>query len=116
MCNVALAQLAIGIDLAKAGLDDAPLLVLESLGARRTCGRWALLLLCHVGRSHATLRVHGAIRAGHVERWVGAIAHVAVAVGRRARHCAGWGGVVIYAIVSYGRHSLSYRRCVRASR
>jgi hypothetical protein len=34
MCDVALAQLAIGIDLAEAGLDDAPLLVLEAFGAR----------------------------------------------------------------------------------
>jgi hypothetical protein len=36
MCNVALAQLAIGVNLAEAGLDDAPLLVLEALGARHT--------------------------------------------------------------------------------
>jgi hypothetical protein len=36
MCDVALAQLAIGINFAEAGLDDAPLLVLEALGARHT--------------------------------------------------------------------------------
>ena len=35
MCNVALAQLAIGVSFAEAGLDDAPLLVLEALGAGR---------------------------------------------------------------------------------
>jgi hypothetical protein len=35
MGDVALAQLAIGVDLAEAGLDDAPLLVLEAFSARR---------------------------------------------------------------------------------
>ena len=103
MCDVAFAQLSIGVNLAEAGLDDAPLFVLESLGARRTSRCWALLLLCHIRRSHTALRVHGTIRAGHVERWVGAIAHVAVAVGRRARHCAREEGLVIRAVVSYGR-------------
>jgi hypothetical protein len=44
MCNVALAQLAIGVNLAEAGLDDAPLLVLETLGARST-GRLRTLRL-----------------------------------------------------------------------
>jgi hypothetical protein len=36
VCDVALAQLAIGVSFAEAGLDDAPLLVLEALGAGHT--------------------------------------------------------------------------------
>jgi hypothetical protein len=39
MGDVALTQLAIGVDLAEAGLDDAPLLVLEAFGARRSTRR-----------------------------------------------------------------------------
>jgi hypothetical protein len=66
MCNVALAQLAIGVNLAEAGLDDAPLLVLEALGARHTTLLGMLLLLWHGRRSQARLRVHGAIGARHV--------------------------------------------------
>jgi hypothetical protein len=81
--------LAIGVCLAEAGLNDAPLFVLESISARHAgrhaSGRRTLLLLW---RSHTRLRVHGAIRAGHVERRVGAIAHVAVAVWWRTRHVA----------------------------
>ena len=86
MCNVALAQLAIGVGLAEAGLDDAPLFVLEALGARHTAWLGMLLLLW---RSQARLRVHGAVGARHVQRRVRAIAHVAVAVGRMARHGSG---------------------------
>lgn len=104
MCDVALAQLAVGVDLAEAGLDDAPLLVLEALGARRTGGLRTLRLLRHGRRSQTRLRVHGAMRAGRVEGRVGAIAHVAEAVGRRmARHAGGEEGVAEGATVSCGR-------------
>lgn len=84
--DIALAHLAIGVGLAEARLDDAPLLVLEALGARRASRRWTLLLLW---RTQAGLRVHGAVRAGHVQCLLRAIAHaahVAVAVWRSARH------------------------------
>jgi hypothetical protein len=108
MCNVALAQLAIGVNLAEAGLDDAPLLVLETLGARGTGRLRALRLLRHGRRSQTRLRVHGAIGAGHVERRVGAIAHVAVAVGRLARHVAAGEGVAGWAAVSCDRNTLSW--------
>jgi hypothetical protein len=47
MGDVALAQLAIGVDLAEAGLDDAPLLVLEALGARRSTRRGRTLRRTH---------------------------------------------------------------------
>jgi hypothetical protein len=92
MGDVALAQLAIGVDLAEAGLDNAPFLVLEAFGARRSTRRgWTLLRL---RRTQTRLWIHGAVGAGHVEGRVGAIARVAVvAVWRRARHGTGREGV-----------------------
>jgi hypothetical protein len=88
MGDVALAQLAIGVELAEAGLDDAPLLVLEAFGARRSTRRGRTLL--RLRRTQTRLWIHGAVGAGHVEGRVGAIARVAVvAVWRRARHGTG---------------------------
>lgn len=85
MCNVALAQLAIGVNLAEAGLDDAPLLVLEAFGARRSTRRGRTML--RLRRTQTRLWIHGAVGAGHVE---GRVARVAVvAVWRRARHGTG---------------------------
>ena len=86
--DVALTELAIGVDLAEAGLDDAPLLVLEAFSARRSTRRGRTLL--RLRRTQTRLWIHGAVGAGHVEGRVGAIARVAVvAVWRRARHGTG---------------------------
>ena len=85
MGDVALAQLAIGVELAEAGLDNAPLLVLEAFGARRSTRRGRTLL--RLRRTQTRLWIHGAVGAGHVE---GRVARVAVvAVWRRARHGTG---------------------------
>lgn len=96
--DVALAELAIGVGLAEAGLDDAPLLVLEALGAGDTSGTWTLGGLLR--RVQAGGRVHAAAGSGHELR-VGAIAHVAVPVRRRARH--GADGVLGVCDASCGR-------------
>lgn len=93
--DVALAQLAIGVDLAEAGLDYAALLVFEAFGARHASRGRARLLGGRGRGSMARLRVQSAIRARHVEGRVGTIAHFAVTVGRRAGHC-GKGGVVSF--------------------
>lgn len=84
--DVALAQLAIGVDLAEARLDNAPLLVLEAFGARHSTRRGRTLR--RLWRTQTRLRAHG------VDGRVGAIARVAVvAVWRRARHGTGKDGV-----------------------
>jgi len=64
MRDVALAQLAIGVDLAETGLDDAPLLVLEAFSARCSTRRRRTLL--RLWCTQTRLWVHGAIGAGHV--------------------------------------------------
>jgi len=86
MGDVALTELAIGVDFTEAGLDNAPLLVLEAFSARHSTRRGRTLR--RLWRAQTRHRVHG------VEGRVGAIARVAVvAVWRSARHGRGKEGV-----------------------
>lgn len=75
--DVALAQLAIGVEFAEARFDDAPFLVLEALGARHAGGGGALLLLSGCGEArlggHAWCRGHGQGRRAIARVAVGAV-------------------------------------------